>query len=55
MSLDALDRSLELELEALRAEGRAKPPERVITAYLPPREGRGPATGWPAATGSSSA
>ena len=30
MSLDALDRSLELELEALRAEGRAKPPERVI-------------------------
>jgi glycine C-acetyltransferase len=42
MSLDALDRSLELELEALRAEGRAKPPERVITAYLPPRDGRGP-------------
>ena len=42
MSLDALDRSLELELEALRAEGRAKPPERVITDYLPPRDGRGP-------------
>ena len=42
MSLDALDRSLELELEALRAEGRAKPPERVIEAYLPPRDDRGP-------------
>ncbi len=39
MSLDALDRSLERELAALRAEGRAKPPERV----------------WPAASRSSSA
>jgi glycine C-acetyltransferase len=42
MSLEALDRSLELELEAMKAEGRAKPPERVIAAYIPPQGGKGP-------------
>jgi len=42
MSLDDLDRALARELEALQAEGRAKPPERVITAYIPPRGDRGP-------------
>ena len=42
MTLDALDRALELELEALKGEGRAKPPERVITAYLPAQGDRGP-------------
>ena len=42
MSLDALDRSLELELEALKAEGRSKPPERVIVGYIPPQGEKGP-------------
>lgn len=42
MTLEALDRSLAQELEALRAEGRAKPPERVITGYVPPHGDRGP-------------
>jgi glycine C-acetyltransferase len=42
MTLDALDRALELELEALKDEGRAKPPERVITGYLPAQGDRGP-------------
>jgi len=42
MSLDALDRALELELETLKAEGRAKPPERVIVGYLPPQGDKGP-------------
>lgn len=42
MSLDALDRALELELAALNAEGRAKPPERVIVGYIPPQGDRGP-------------
>ena len=42
MTLDALDRALELELEALKAEGRAKPPERVITGYIPAQGDRGP-------------
>ncbi len=42
MSCDALDRALELELEALKAEGRAKPQERVITGYLPAQGDRGP-------------
>jgi len=38
---DALDKGLELELETLKAEGRAKPPERVIVGYIPP-QARGP-------------
>jgi glycine C-acetyltransferase len=42
MSLEALDKELELELEVLKAEGRAKPPERIITDYLPPQGVRGP-------------
>ncbi|MCU0560383.1 MAG: aminotransferase class I/II-fold pyridoxal phosphate-dependent enzyme [Desulfobacterales bacterium] len=42
MSLDAVDRALELELAALKAEGRAKPPERVIVGYVPPQGDRGP-------------
>ena len=42
MSLRALDRALEAETAALAAEGRAKPPERVITGYLPPEGDRGP-------------
>jgi glycine C-acetyltransferase len=42
MSLEALDKALEQELEALRAEGRAKAAERVIAAYIPPRSEKGP-------------
>ncbi len=42
MSLDALDRALKMELAALQAEGRAKPPERVIVGYLPPQGDKGP-------------
>jgi glycine C-acetyltransferase len=42
MSLEALDKGLERELEGLTSEGRAKPPERVIEAYLPPQGERGP-------------
>lgn len=42
MSLDALDRSLDLELEAIKAEGRFKPAERVIVGYIPPKEEKGP-------------
>jgi glycine C-acetyltransferase len=42
MSLDALDRSLELELEGLNTEGRAKPPERVIVGYVPAQGDKGP-------------
>ena len=42
MSLDALDKGLERELEALKAEGRAKPPERVIVGYIPPQGEKGP-------------
>jgi glycine C-acetyltransferase len=42
MSLAALEKALQQELEALKAEGRAKPPERVIVAYLPPQGEKGP-------------
>lgn len=42
MSMDKLDAALADELESLRQEGRAKPSERVITGYIPPRQGRGP-------------
>jgi glycine C-acetyltransferase len=42
MSLEALDKALELELEALQAEGRAKPPERIIVEYLPAKGEKGP-------------
>jgi glycine C-acetyltransferase len=42
MALDALDRALEVELEALKADGRAKPPERVIVGYIHPQGNKGP-------------
>jgi len=42
MPLNKLDDSLMREIEALKAEGRAKAPERVIIEYLPPRGKRGP-------------
>lgn len=42
MSLAALEQALQQELEALTAEGRAKPPERVIVAHLPPQGEKGP-------------
>jgi glycine C-acetyltransferase len=42
MPLNQLDHSLKQEIEALKAEGRAKPPERVIVGYVPPKGGRGP-------------
>jgi glycine C-acetyltransferase len=42
MGLPELDRSLVEEVEALKAEGRAKPPERVIVECIPPRGEKGP-------------
>lgn len=42
MSLDKLDTSLAQEIDALRDEGRAKIPERVITEYIPPKGEFGP-------------
>jgi glycine C-acetyltransferase len=42
MSLTRLDRALEQELFGLSEEGRAKPPERIITGYIPPSKGLGP-------------
>ena len=42
MSLERLDKALTQELINLQNEGRAKPPERIITGYLPPTNGRGP-------------
>jgi glycine C-acetyltransferase len=42
MTLTHLDKALAAELLQLQAEGRAKPPERVITGYLAPSGARGP-------------
>ncbi len=42
MSLTKLNGSLAAEVAALESEGRAKAPERVIEAYLPPAGTRGP-------------
>jgi glycine C-acetyltransferase len=42
MSLKRLDKALEEELTGLKNEGRGKPPERIITGYLPPTGKRGP-------------
>jgi len=42
MSLEQLDKALKEELAGLQEDGRAKPPERIITGYLPPTDGRGP-------------
>ena len=42
MPLDKLDGTLKEEINALKAEGRAKAPERVIVEYVPPTGQRGP-------------
>ncbi|WP_320042896.1 aminotransferase class I/II-fold pyridoxal phosphate-dependent enzyme [uncultured Desulfobacter sp.] len=42
MTTDKLDKSLQVELASLAAEGRAKAPERVITEYIPPKKDFGP-------------
>ena len=42
MPLDKLDGTLKEEINALKAEGRAKAPERVIVEYVPPAGQRGP-------------
>ena len=42
MPLDKLNPTLRSDVELLATEGRAKPPERVIVGYLPPRDGKGP-------------
>jgi glycine C-acetyltransferase len=42
MSLEKLNAGLVKDVETLAAEGRAKAPERVLSGYVPPRDGRGP-------------
>ncbi|HEY7497652.1 MAG TPA: aminotransferase class I/II-fold pyridoxal phosphate-dependent enzyme [Vicinamibacterales bacterium] len=42
MSLDKLDAALRADVAKLTDEGRAKPPERVIVAYVPASGRRGP-------------
>lgn len=42
MSMSRLNAALVREVDALKTEGRAKAPERVITDYIPPRGTRGP-------------
>jgi len=42
MTTPHLDRALVVELDALAGEGRTKPPERIITGYLPPAGEKGP-------------
>ncbi|CCK78861.1 aminotransferase class I/II-fold pyridoxal phosphate-dependent enzyme [Desulfobacula toluolica] len=42
MSTHKLDISLEQELDALKLEGRAKPTERIIEHYIPPKGNNGP-------------
>jgi len=42
MSFNKLDISLKGELDALKKEGRAKAPERIIEQYLPPKGESGP-------------
>jgi len=42
MALTQLDQSLQAEIDRLKEEGRAKPPERIITGYHPPEGGWGP-------------
>lgn len=42
MPLKKLNEKLDQEVRQLTEEGRAKDPERVITAYIPPRDGWGP-------------
>jgi glycine C-acetyltransferase len=42
MPLDKLNAALTNDVQALEREGRAKAPERILTGYVPPRDGRGP-------------
>jgi glycine C-acetyltransferase len=42
MSLEKLNSSLVADVAALKDEGRAKAPERIIVGYLPPSGSRGP-------------
>lgn len=42
MSMDRLNAALVADVEGLKAEGRAKAPERVITGYVAAEGGRGP-------------
>lgn len=42
MSTDKLDTALNLELENLSSEGRAKSPERIIERYIAPKGEKGP-------------
>jgi hypothetical protein len=42
MPTDKLDVSLAQELVALKEEGRAKPAERIIEKYIPPKKEKGP-------------
>ncbi|MCF6247043.1 MAG: aminotransferase class I/II-fold pyridoxal phosphate-dependent enzyme [Desulfobacula sp.] len=42
MSTDKLDISLIREIQTLKEEGRSKPPERIIKAYIPPKGDLGP-------------
>lgn len=42
MSLIKLDKRLKQSIENLQKTGRAKPPERIITGYIPPNNGYGP-------------
>ena len=42
MSTDLLDISLTQEINQLKEEGRAKPAERIITGYVPPKGDQGP-------------
>jgi len=42
MPLDRLDPALTAEVHALAEEGRTKPPERIISDWIPATQGRGP-------------
>ena len=42
MPLEKLDIALHSDVEALKQEGRAKAPERIIVDYIPPRGDKGP-------------
>ena len=42
MSLDKLNAAIVADVAALKEEGRAKAPERIIVGYLPPSGARGP-------------
>jgi glycine C-acetyltransferase len=42
MSMERFNAALAADVEALRQEGRAAAPERIISGYLPPKDGFGP-------------